>query len=56
MIIKNKLSKLRKVGVTIYGINGQKFLNGKKSFSLTIYDTTPDEVQKVIQKALEHQN
>jgi len=56
MIIKNKLSKLRKVGVCVNGINGQKFLNGKKSMSFTVYDATPDEVLKVVQKALEQQN
>ena len=56
MIIKNKLSKLRKVGVSVYGINGQKFIDGKKSVSFTIYDTTPEEVLKVIKQALENQN
>ena len=55
MIIKNKLSKLRKVGVSVWGKDGQKFGNGKQSICITIYDTTPDEVLNVIQKALEQQ-
>jgi len=55
MIIKNKLSKLRKVGVSVWGKDKQNFSNGKNSVCMTIYDTTPDEVLKVIQKALSEQ-
>jgi len=56
MIIKNKLSKLKKVGVTVWGVNGQKFQNGKKSMSFRVYDATPDEVLKVVLTTLGQQN
>lgn len=56
MIMKTSLRKLKKVGVSVYGCSGgQKFSNGKRSISFTIYDTTPDEVLKVVQKALEQE-
>jgi hypothetical protein len=53
MIMKNNLKKLRQVGICVWGFNGLKFSNAKKSITFRAFDTTPDEVLKVIQKALE---
>jgi len=53
MIIKSNLNKLKRVMVAIYSEDGAKFSNGRKSNHIPIYDTTPDEVLKVITRALE---
>jgi len=54
MLIKNNLRKLKKVGVSIWkkGDNA-RMPNGKNSVTFTVYDTTPEEVYRVIQRALE---
>ena len=53
MIIKSNLNKLKRVMVAIYSEDGAKFSNGRKSSHIPVYDTTPDEVLKVITRALE---
>ena len=52
MLIKNNLRSLKKVNVGVCGIKGQTFRDGKKSHNLTVYDANPDEVWKIILKAL----
>jgi hypothetical protein len=52
MLLKNNLKKLKKVGISVWGKNGQKFINNKGSITMTVYDATPDEVLRLIVKAL----
>jgi len=58
MLMKNNLKSMRKVGVSVW-IKGddktQKMANGKHSVTFTVYDATPDEVVRVIQKALDQE-
>ena len=54
MILKSNLNKLKKIVVYI-DAGKQRFANGQKSSRLVVYDATPDEVFKVVQKALENQ-
>ena len=53
MIVKKNLRKMKRVTLWIGGVNGNYFKGGKKSKSYTIYDTTPDEVEKKVLEALE---
>ena len=53
MIIKNNLKNLRKINVVIYGRKNATFKDGKKYKRIAIYDTTPDEVFKIIENALQ---
>jgi hypothetical protein len=53
MITKTNFKKMKKVGIAVWGKSNQKFNNGKKSMTFTVYDAEPDEVLKVIEKAIE---
>ena len=56
MLMKNNLKNMRKVGVSVWVKDrSQKMSNGKLSITFTVYDTTPDDVVRVIQKALEQE-
>ena len=52
MLLKTNLKRLKKVGISVWGKNGIKFQNGSHSQTLTVYDADPDEVLRVILKAL----
>jgi len=51
MITKNKLKNFNKVYVIVYS-SKQKFNNGKASQRIIVYDTTPEEVFKVVEQSL----
>jgi predicted exporter len=56
MLTKNNIKKLRQVGVSVWSRQKNiRFANGKHSARFIVYDATPDEVLKVIEKALEQQ-
>jgi len=53
MLTKNKLKTLKKVAICVEGKDGNIFSDGKKSKWFRVYDTTPEQVLKVILKAIE---
>jgi len=52
MILKKKMDKTTKVVVQIWGSKDRKFASGQRSIVRTVYDTTPEEVLEIVDKAL----
>ena len=54
MITKKSLTTQKRVAVYVVG-ETEKFRNGKQSAKILMYQANPDEVLKVVAKALEEQ-
>lgn len=54
MLTKNSIKNMKKVYVWIAG-KDMKFSDGKKSKAIVVYDSHPDAVFRVVEKALSEQ-
>ncbi|HUS50468.1 MAG TPA: hypothetical protein VMZ91_09905 [Candidatus Paceibacterota bacterium] len=52
MITRKNIKNLKKVGISVFSIKDNRFSDGKRTKSIRIYDTTPDEVFKMVEKML----
>ena len=52
MLLKDNLSGMKKVGVSVWNRDNSKMKDGKYSKTITVYDATADEVLEAVKKAI----